>query len=196
MNNQKAEGLILYTNIFSVDESNQIYDYIDGLEYPKTKISRKTQHYGYEYDYGLSEPRTKKLKKIKPPPELLKCFAETFINTKLLENYPNQIIVNKYEPGEGIAPHRDHHPIFANDVGIISVGSGINMIFKSIKNKNDPEINIYLPVGSILIFKDEARYDYTHEIKKNKFDVVENKKIKRDTRISITFRHVTDKYRE
>jgi len=53
--------------------------------------------------------------------------------------------------------------------------------------------DILLPVGSLA---DDASTKWTHEIRKVKYDNINGKKIKRGTRISITFRTVRDELQE
>ena len=67
----------------------------------------------------------------------MRCISKILYDDKLLRNYPNQIIINKYIPGQGISAHRDHYPIFDNDIATLSLGSPIVIEFKPHKrNKN------------------------------------------------------------
>lgn len=76
-------------------------------------------------------------KKVKQAPYFLKCISKIFYNNKLLRNYPSQIITNKYIQSQGISAHRDHYPIFDNDIATLSLGSPIVMEFKPHRtNKN------------------------------------------------------------
>tara|TARA_B100001093_G_C26732635_1_gene972942 strand:+ start:226 stop:837 length:612 start_codon:yes stop_codon:yes gene_type:complete len=157
-------------------------------------LNRKTIHYGYEYDYGIREPHTRLLKKGKPPPKWLECLGEILYTHNIMRNQPNQIIINKYEPGEGIGAHRDHYPIFDNDIATLSLGSEYIMEFKNRSDKTK-SLSINLPIGSLLVFGDDARYNWTHEIKKRKSDIIVGKKQNRGARISITFRTVMPIYK-
>lgn len=192
------DGLILYKRVFDENEASILFDKIDALEW-QDALSRKVQHYGYKYDYTIKEPQTRKLIRGPDAPRILSCLADAFERTNLLTEYPNQIIVNKYLPGEGIGAHRDHYPIFGDSVGTISLGSGIEMEFKPYgKYKDelpDTVLKVYLEPGDILVFKGDARMKYSHEIKKRKSDLVNGKKISRGVRISLTFRHVNKQYR-
>lgn len=176
----------------------QLYNYVDSLPWSKF-LKREVQHYGYVYDYNLREPQTKVLKKGKKPPKVLKKLAKVFYKTGMMRNKPNQIIVNKYLPGEGIGKHRDHHPIFDNDIATLSLGSEYVMTFRHHKSHDNYDknttVDLPLPVGSLLVFGDEARYSWSHEISSRKSDVINGKRIKRGTRISITFRTVKDEYK-
>lgn len=197
------KGLILYENMLTPHQSQKLFEYINALKWDDA-LSRKVQHYGFTYDYLLREPHTKPLKKTTKPPRVLECLADILYKFKILTNYPNQIIVNRYLPGEGIGKHRDHHPIFGYDVATLSLGSPIVMRFepygkfkKKYRDISKGYIqDIPLKVGSILVFGGDARYEWSHEIQKRKTDIVDGHTIKRDIRISITFRHVNEEYQE
>jgi len=187
------EGLTLYKGIISKQEHDLFYEYINSLDFTNT-LSRETKHFGYAYDYGITEPRTKILQKADKAPEVLQCIANILFEQNILKNDPNQIIINKYKPGQGIGRHRDHHPIFGSDIATLSLGSSIEMQFEPYKKSTSGLVKVYLPPGSILVFSGEARYDYSHEIKKRKSDIINGKKLARGDRISVTFRHVDEKY--
>lgn len=187
----QVEGLHYYPNAINSDFQSKILAEINGQEW-STALSRRTQHYGYIYDYTLREPKTKKLEVASKPPHIIGKIAKCLHSTGILRDFPNQIIVNEYVAGQGISKHRDHHPIFGYDIATISLGSGCSMIFRS--RNNDESKELYLEKGSVLVFGGSARYDWTHEIPNRKSDLVDGERVPRDTRVSITFRHVNDKY--
>jgi len=113
----------------------------------------------------------------------------------------NQIIINKYEPGEGIAAHRDHIGYFIGDIATLSLGSAYVMRFRPHPDNTIVDKSIFydvlLPVGSLAVMTGYLTTEWTHEIKKVKYDTMsDGKRIKRDTRISITFRTVRDELQE
>lgn len=193
-----SKGLRLYENIVLPEAQTLLYNLINMEEdwYKSKKLTRQVKQYGYEYDYNLSEPRTKKLKKTKKAPKFLRCIANVLYEQGLMRNRSNQIIVNKYKPGEGIAAHRDHNPIFDNDIATLSLGSEWVMEFKPIDKTDKTKIEISLPIGSLLVFGDDARYLWTHEIRKRLSDNIDGKRRKRKDRISVTFRTVRKEFRE
>lgn len=198
--NDFPDGLILYRGLIPFDKATHLYNLVNNQPWTDS-LSRQVQQYGYIYDYTIKEPQTKKLEKsahIIPP--FLKCLQDALYKSKLLSEYPNQIIVNKYLPGQGIGAHRDHNPIFADSIATISLGSGTMMEFQPYKEYKQSLPNkifyVYLEIGDILIFRGDARMKYSHEIKKRKTDIVDNKKISRRTRISLTFRHVNKNYQD
>lgn len=191
-------GLEIYDLIIDKFVQNKLYELVDNFDQDQP-LKRKTRQYGYEYNYNARES-DKKLKKLKKsiyttPNELL-CIADVLYNHKLMRQKPNQIIINKYEPGQGIAAHRDHNRYFTGDIATLSLGSAYVMRFcpHSENESVDPTTiyDVLLPVGSLAVMKDDARDKWTHEIRKVKYD----NKIKRGTRISITFRTVADEYKE
>lgn len=192
------EGLVLYRKFILIDKCLALYNYVDKYPYLEaTGIQREVQHYGFIYDYNFREPHVKKLNIAPAPPPVLKCLADTIYEADIMKCYPNQIIVNKYLSGQGISPHRDHYPIFDTDIGSLSLGSVYVMTFKHHKSHPDfdptAELEIALPIGSLLVFADDARMNWTHEIKKKKSDNINGKRILRGTRISCTFRTVVKK---
>ena len=165
-------------------------------------LKRKTRQYGYEYDYKAREShKDKKLKKLTyTTPKKLLCIADVLYKYNLMRQKPNQIIINKYEPGEGISAHRDHIRYFTGDIATLSLGSAYIMRFRphpeNILVDQKKIYDVLLPVGSLAVMKDDARSLWTHEIIGKKTDIINGKKINRGTRISITFRTVSDELQE
>ena len=188
-------GLEIYNLIPDTFVQNKLYELVDNFD-ENQPLMRKTRQYGYEYNYNARESDTlKKLKKIKDTtPTPLLCIADVLYNYKLMRQKPNQIIINKYEPGQGISAHRDHMKYFTGDIATLSLGSEYVMKFRphpentSVDSK---KYDVLLPVGSLAVMKDDARSLWTHEISKSQSDKIDGKRIKRGTRISITFRTVS-----
>ena len=67
-----------------------------------------------------------------PIPDFLKAVTERM--NKLFEKTQgpfDQLTVNDYSPGDGIAPHFDVHSPFEETFVALSLGSGLAMQFKS-----------------------------------------------------------------
>lgn len=149
-----------------------------------SKNSRQVLQYGYEYPY---DKKLTKLNKITPIPEnLLKLVdparINKSINSDLLKNPMEQLIINKYNPGQGISAHTDHTKYFGDLIICLTVGSGTEINFI----KNNQTKSLYLKPGSLYIMSGDARYKYQHEITGKLYD----NNIKRLTRYSLTFRSV------
>lgn len=160
-----------------INESEWVVDY-----------QRRLQYYNYRNE--LFEPYD-----LIPIPNKIPKYLDQLINQmmsdKIIDQKPDQIIINEYKPGEGLKPHFDRKDYYQNVIIGLSLGSGTIMEFY--KNKPIPEKKkIYIPSRSLYIIKDDARYVWKHGIPPRKYDEVNGKKIPRETRISITFRNVIE----
>jgi alkylated DNA repair dioxygenase AlkB len=157
---------------------------------PTAKNSRLVQHYGYHYDYK-SNGTTKKANDMPDYIVELKNLLISKCNELNLFTESqftfNQCIINNYYVGEGISSHIDHSS-FGPIIGCFTINSGCNMVFK-----NGKEIyNLYVEPNSLYIMTGESRYKWTHCMEKRSKDIVDDKIIERDRRVSITFRCVKD----
>lgn len=145
------------------------------------------QHYGYKYDYKTYNINVK----FEPMPEFLNLLklllTDICIQLNIINNdfEFNQCIVNNYLPGQGISKHIDVKK-YCDVIGCFTLGSGATMTFK---NKNEEEY-LYVRPYSLYIMSGYARYIWSHEMDEKKYDIVDNTKIKRERRISVTFRNV------
>lgn len=177
--------LVLLENFISEEEETELLNTIDSNLW-SSELKRRVQHYGYRYDY--------KAKVIEASMQLGEVPSWlTDLNLKIdqqtkQENQLDQFIINEYLPGQGISAHIDCVPCFGNTIFSLSLGSGCNMVFTDPKTKE--KISYYLPQRSLLVLKDELRYEWKHEIKAVKSDLVNAAKIPRGRRVSITFRSI------
>jgi alkylated DNA repair dioxygenase AlkB len=105
------------------------------------------------------------------------------------KNNFDQLIVNEYKPGQGIYKHIDHVKYFGPIILCITCGSGCNIEF----SREDTIVNIYVEPKSLYIMSGDARYKWRHGINNITTDIINNgilKKVRRDTRYSITFRSI------
>ncbi|ARF10565.1 2OG-FeII oxygenase [Hokovirus HKV1] len=177
------KGITLINDFIDQTKEQELLDYINNQQWSNI-INRRTQHYGYEYNYNKKNTITK-------AQDLPDIFKDLF-NNNFIINDKTQIIINEYLPGQGIADHIDSL-IFDNKIMSLSLNSDSSMVFTNIITKE--QVSVYLPRRSLLIIEDEARYKWYHGINKKKSDKdildCNNKKlldINRNTRISITIR--------
>ena len=202
---EQISGLIYEDDVISEDMETQLIEFLQNIEYDSI-LHRKTKSYGYRYKYA--HVNNSSSEEVEPIPDILdtlnvdnfntdslimnnlndKVNAEVDANVDVNSKF-NQCIINVYEPGEGIAAHIDDTRLFGDKIVIYSLGSDIEMEF-SPKFHKDTVIKLILKRRSKITLENEARYDWTHCIKKRKSD----NKIKRDTRYSITFRDYTPKH--
>lgn len=185
---KQIKGLYYIDNI-NIDLSN-ITNQLDEKKWinvSKNIKSRKVQHYGYKYDYI----RRNIFQKTDDIPEFLYPVKKKLVKIckylKLIsDDYDfNQCIVNNYIGKQGIGKHIDLVS-FGNVIGCITIGSGAIMRFRFNGEKKD----IYVKPNSLYIMSGDARYKWTHEMPSNLYDTINGEKIKRNRRISITFRNV------
>lgn len=149
--------------------------------------SRLVQHYGYKYNYATNQIN----EKCNPIPPFLNQYKELLHNIclqlKIIDStYEfNQCIVNNYLQGQGISPHIDVKK-YGGVIGCFTLGSGATMVFE---HKNEKK-EVYVKPNSLYIMSGDARMIWKHSMISRKSDTVDDIKIKRGRRISITFRNV------
>ena len=147
-------------------------------------LRRRVQHYGYRYDYkvrGLASDLY-----LGPIPEWLQPFCQKLQSEGYFSHIPDQVIVNEYLPGQGIASHTDCIPCFGDTIASISLGSGCQMDFIN----GEARTSHYLEPQSLLVLSGKARYHWKHGIAARKSDKIDSAAMPRARRISLTFRNV------
>lgn len=194
-------GLYLTPNFISPEEETNIIAWLDAQPWSDA-LSRRTQHYGYIYDY-----KSKNVNHTPAPPisgPLLEIANK--LRDKTILN-PVQCIVNEYYYNQGIAAHIDNRQ-FGNVIITISLNADAIMNFtrditKIIHNDSGTPIYIqekeqfdaFLPRRSIAMLSQNARYEWKHEIKKTAtyFNPITQTKVTKPKdyrRISLTFREL------
>jgi len=147
-------------------------------------LKRRVQHYGFKYDYKFR--RIDLSMKIGELPAWALEIANDLHEKQFFPELPDQLIVNEYLPGQGIAPHIDCEPCFEGTIASISLGSACVMDFThSIRKEKIP---ILLEPRSLVVLQGDSRYFWTHGIAGRKADVFEGKPFLRQRRVSLTFR--------
>jgi alkylated DNA repair dioxygenase AlkB len=174
-------GLLYIPDFVSADEEISLLQIIDARPW-RTDLNRRTQHYGYIYDY--------KARRVDPTmylgalPDWLISIAEQLVEDGLMPIVADQAIINEYEPGQGIADHIDCTPCFGDVIASLSLGSAAIMDYKCDGQKAE----IWLDRRSIVTMRGVARYEWTHGIAKRKSDFYAGQTISRQRRVSVTFR--------
>lgn len=179
------EGLTYLPNWISQTEHDNLLQEIDKMPW-ETTLKRRVQQYGFRYDYRKAKNMVMSHKDnyIGPLPEFLQQVATRLFDEKIFTEIPDEVLVNEYLPGQGIANHIDCLPCFDDTVVSLSLGSQCIMDLK----KEDKTIYKHLEKNSILILKGESRYEWSHGIRANKSDIINGKWINRTRRVSVTFR--------
>lgn len=180
------EGLSLQLNVITPEKEAEIIAWLDKQTW-STELSRRTQHYGYGYNY--------RKKDLTPGPPLtgpIKEIAEIFRTARLMN--PEQCIVNEYTRNQGISPHVDNLGFGPIVIGL-SIGEDTVMIFeRSRPGQGSERFECFLPRRSVVMLSGPARYEWKHSIDKlvTYIDSNGNKVTKPQDyrRISLTYREV------
>jgi alkylated DNA repair protein alkB family protein 8 len=184
----RVPGLALYEGfITGQEEADLIHSIIEQGKMGRWEIlnKRSVQHYGYRFDYPDNDVDRTAIDQEMPKwcDDLLERYLERFPSQKR----PNQLTMNRYQPGDGIAYHCDRHSSFDSPVLIFSLGSSIVMDFRS---TNSQVVSAVLPPRSLLVIDGEARYGWEHVIRPRKVDLIDGKIVVRQDRWSLTFRNI------
>jgi alkylated DNA repair dioxygenase AlkB len=123
-----------------------------------------------------------------PLPDWLQQLAIRLFEDGIFQQVPDQVIVNEYLPGQGIAAHVDCEPCFGPVIASLSLGAPVPMVFGNRRTREVVEVD--LPPRSLLVLSGEGRYEWTHSILARKTDVIDGRTRDRVRRVSLTFRTV------
>ncbi|MBD2013771.1 alpha-ketoglutarate-dependent dioxygenase AlkB [Microcoleus sp. FACHB-53] len=187
---KKVPGLAYISNYLNPDEQDDLLNIIDQQTW-SIKDQRRIQEYGYKYDYqdGFFVASTH----LGTLPDWAQSIAVRLAQDNLIVNIPDQVIVNEYQPGQGIVSHTDCIPCFGNTIVTLSLGS--DCVINFTHSQTQEEAKILSQPGSLLIFKGEARYSWQHGIIACHRDNYKARDFIRTRRVSITFREVLFPYK-
>lgn len=180
------KGLELHPNFIDRKEEELLLNNIDKSQW-LNELSRRVQHYGFKYDY-----RARKIDNsfyLGELPDWLNNIAYDIYRKNIIDFMPDQAIINEYQSGQGIAPHIDCEPCFGDTVVSLSLGSNCIMNFER-KPNSKSKTEIFVEPRTLLVMKEESRYNWYHGIAPRKTDRFNGESIKRGRRVSITFRKI------
>lgn len=181
-NEEPVAGLRYIADFIDVSEEALLLGQIDARPW-LADLKRRVQHYGYKYNYKARAISRSMIVGTLPP--FAVQLSTQLMKAKLLTEPPDQLIVNEYEPGQGITPHVDCEPCFKERIVTVSLGSHCEMEFLP-KDVAQVSRSIMLEPRSALLISGEARYDWLHSIRARMSD----RGRMRRRRISLTFRSV------
>lgn len=185
-------------NFITQEEEEHILKQVYSVPKPKwTCLSnRRLQDYG-----GVPHEKGMIPEKI---PDWLRQYMDKVSHLKLFDDKkPNQVLVNEYLPGQGIMPHTDG-PLFFPTIATVSCGSHAVLQFLANNEKRDKVCDLLLERCSLVVVKDDMYTKYLHSIAEVEGDLVGgcanlqncsrsyalNERLARETRVSLTIRHV------
>ena len=183
------EGLVVHNNWLDSAACSSLLASIDQQPWID-ELARRVQHYGWRYSYtsrGLQ--RENRIGPIPPLFDSICAKAEI-----LMGGAVEQVIVNEYQVGQGIAQHIDSLD-FGPVVCSLSLGDEWPL---DLRHADNEPYEVRLPVGSLVMLSGEARYAWSHGIAPRKRDVLHRtqKKIERrhrQRRVSVTMRTIAEK---
>ncbi len=187
-NEPSVPGLQYIPEYITEDQEQKLIAAVDKKEW-LTELKRRVQHYGFKYNYKRG------VKKLDPAPALPRWavnLAQKLQRDALAEELPDQLIINEYEPGQGISAHVDREELFGGVIISVSLGSPCVMEF--INNETRERVALLLERRSALVMKGEARHQWKHAIPARLVDTHEGERIKRERRVSLTFRKTIEQH--
>lgn len=184
----RKAGVVYEPGFMTTAECDGLLGSIDGRPW-MNDLKRRVQHYGWRYDY--SARFVTENMRAQPLPYGIEDVAERLRSRGWFTQTPDQVIVNEYEPGQGIAPHVDRD-CFGPAVATLSLGDPWPMQFVPAGRNTDraERQEVLLEVGSILVLTGTARNKWMHGIARRKADGRGSDKRERQRRVSVTFRTV------
>ncbi|KAH9255091.1 hypothetical protein BASA81_006850 [Batrachochytrium salamandrivorans] len=185
-------GLSLLLDFITEDEETAICEELDQESWDD-RLSRRVQHYGYEFDYATRLAISNGLTNSRAFPS--RCSA-------LIRQLPdrvaglgfNQLTVNEYLPGRGIAPHVDSHSCFGDLMLSVSLlaDTCIRFVPRSSRlegREGIQRVNLWVPRRAVLLMEGPSRFAFSHGIASRKSDLVDGVVVPRGARrVSLTFR--------
>ena len=187
-------GAFIANKFFTEDEEALVMSFSTDEDQQWLSEGHRTMlHVGFRYN-----PESKQVEPFEPtPPEFtqalgLRAFsacAQVLPSSSLC---PNMWSVARYEPGSGLRSHVDI-PQLGTYVLDGSFGSGTEMVFEPRPLPGSTLFKrrqkVFLQRCSLLLIFGEARDKWKHQISARDYDTVEKRRIPRDSRMSLIFRH-------
>ena len=178
-------GLRYVAGWLDAEAERQLLALIDAAEW-SGELRRRVQHYGRRYDYGVRSVGRTGEASAPPIPEWAAALATRLDEEGWLDGRADQVIVNEYQPGQGISAHIDCVPCFGPRVAAVSLGSACTMDF--IGPERDVRVPVQLAPRSLCVMTGAARYTWRHAIAARKSDPTPEGRVPRGRRVSVTFR--------
>ncbi len=176
-----VEGLTLIPDFITDAEEQRLLTLLDSAEW-SAELRRRVQHYGYRYDY--QKRNLSRDDYIGALPQWAIVLGQRLVDAQLFSQLPDQVIVNEYMPGQGIAPHIDRETCFGEVVASLSLASSVVMDFTRV----DQRFGIELPPRSVVALRGAARHNWRHGITARRTDRINGRTVERTRRVSLTFR--------
>ena len=162
------QGLQLIQDIITPEYHDYLLAVIDQQPWI-TDMRRRVQHYGYRYDYKSRSVDASQF--LGALPVWCRPFLEQLQHAGLVEQVPDQLIINEYEPGQGISSHIDCRPCFGEVILSLTLNSSCVMEL----TRDEEKVPLLLEPRSLLVLQGEARHVWKHGIPARKKDIFAEK---------------------
>jgi alkylated DNA repair dioxygenase AlkB len=180
-------GLRLLERWLSADEELALLAGVDAGEW-RTDIARRVQQHGLRY----SGRRTERPQVVPGGlPDWMAFAVDRLEDEHVLVRRAEQCNVNEYLPGQGIAAHVDVAH-FGPKVALVSLLATTVMTFEPGPGTAGERAELLLPNRSLVVLDGEVRSGWRHGIPKRKHDRIDDARVPRPRRVSLTFRTVAD----
>jgi alkylated DNA repair dioxygenase AlkB len=185
----EVPGLWLFHDALTREEEEALLREIDATPW-STTLERRTQHYGFTYDYKKQHSAyASELAISGAIAQLRDRIEESLASCGVRRSSLNQVIVNEYVGVQGIGAHKDSE-IFGMFIIGVNLGSPIGMEF----SRNDKRVNVWMPSRSYYVMSWAARTAWTHAIPSTRITIGPGEcALYREPdfrRVSITFRSI------
>ena len=180
----RIPGLQLIPNFVTLEQERELLTTIDSSPW-RDDLERRVQHYGWIYDYKRRAVDDSMF--LGPLPSWALALATRLQAAGYMPELADQLIVNEYVPGQGISKHIDCKPCFGPVVASLSLGSATTMV---LQHGREQKLELRLPIRSLLVLAEDARYVWAHMIPSRASDMVDGVRRARARRVSLTFRTV------
>jgi alkylated DNA repair dioxygenase AlkB len=182
----EVPGLSGLQSYLDVEDERELLEFIDAQPWSNT-LSRRTQHYGFVYDY---KSRRVPEKTTPISGEILRVFNDLVEQGIYESTDAIQCIVNEYTRKQGISAHTDA-PIFGAVICSISLGADTVMNYDHPDGRSVP---VFLARRSLVVMEEDAREVWKHSIPQTTSyrnpDGIRVTKPEDYRRVSLTFRVV------
>jgi alkylated DNA repair protein alkB family protein 8 len=147
-------------------------------------IRRRVQHYGFQFKYSELNVGDSAVTDFPP------IVKDMILSHDELKRFDfNQLTINEYVSGIGIASHCDTHSAFTDTIAVVSLLNPIVMDFVS--HDNAKKVSVIIPPRSLMLMSGESRYGWRHAIASRKTDLsLDGTPAARERRVSLTFRRI------
>ena len=171
-------GLTVQRDYIDAAEERRLLAHIDAGTWD-ADFRRRIQLYGLGYG-GEGETAW-----ARDFPGWLDALARRIVADGWMPHMPDNCVINDYAPGVGIGPHSD---FAAFDAPLLALSLLSPVVIDFRRRGHADAAAVVVPPRSLWIAAGAARWQWTHAIAARRSDVIDGERVRRERRISLTFR--------